>query len=432
MKENKTLQEKLHSRHLKQPPKLIYNILARIWKVMYFKKLGIKIKYNVNPKDFDGAYIVVSNHASRLDYIYTGIAFLPHTLNYVAGYNEFFRSHLAFVFKLLQVIPKKNFTPDIYTLKEISRIIRSGGKVIIFPEGMSSISGANQPCALGGGKLLKHFKVPVLMTKIKGGYLTNTKYCLDERYGKVEVEVDMLFTPKQLETLSADEIQDKLNEVLYHDDYEWNKKEQIKFKTNGRIAHNLHHLLYKCPKCKSEFTMVGEGDKIMCTNCSNGAIMNDYYDLIPFNDDCVIPLTPKVWFDWERENVKELVKDESFEMKQKVKLGVLPKYKYLKDLKTCEVVGEGEITVNRSGFYYDGEKDGKPFSFCLLPKEIPTFGMCIDITNVYTFYKGEYYEFIIENGTTAKWLLAVEEIHRITGGAWQDFKNKEQFAMQEK
>ena len=67
-----------------------------------------------------GPYIVVSNHASRADYIFTGVPLLPNTLNYVAGYNEFHRSHLAFVFKLLNVIPKRNFTPDIYTIKEVS------------------------------------------------------------------------------------------------------------------------------------------------------------------------------------------------------------------------------------------------------------------------------------------------------------------------
>lgn len=33
---------------------------------------------------------MVSNHASRLDYIYAGLAFLPMRLNFVAGYYEFY------------------------------------------------------------------------------------------------------------------------------------------------------------------------------------------------------------------------------------------------------------------------------------------------------------------------------------------------------
>ena len=95
---------------------------------------------------------------------------------------------------LLQVIPKKNFVPEITAIMNISRILKKGGRVIIFPEGMSSISGSNQPSAIGSGKLLKHFGVPVLMTHIEGGYLTNTKYCLDDRPGSVITSYSIHYT----------------------------------------------------------------------------------------------------------------------------------------------------------------------------------------------------------------------------------------------
>ncbi|HPM73089.1 MAG TPA: lysophospholipid acyltransferase family protein, partial [Spirochaetales bacterium] len=255
----KTLQERLAARTIRRPPAIVYLALANIWKALFIKKLGVRFEYRIDLRDYrDGPYIVVSNHASRLDYIYAGIAFLPHRLNWVAGYNEFFRSHLAFVFRLLQVIPKRNFTPDVYAIRQFSRIIRGGGKVIIFPEGMSSIGGSNQPCALGSGNLLKHFGVPVLMTKIKGGYLTNTKYCLDERPGRVDVVVDLLFSPEDLERMSADEVQLALDRAIRQDDYAWNKVERVRFGGKGRMAHNLHHLLYWCPRCGAEFTMRGE------------------------------------------------------------------------------------------------------------------------------------------------------------------------------
>ena len=55
-------------------------------------------------------------------------------MNFVAGYNEFFRAHLQGVFKILRVIPKKNFTADIYTIKEIKRVVKAGGNIMLFPE----------------------------------------------------------------------------------------------------------------------------------------------------------------------------------------------------------------------------------------------------------------------------------------------------------
>lgn len=420
-KEKKSLQEKLHARRIKQPPKLIYCALGYLWRMLYFKKLGLQAEIKDDPRKCKGPYIVVSNHASRLDYIYTGAVLLPDTLNFVAGYNEFFRSHLAGIFRLLQIIPKKNFTPDIYTIKEIARVLRGGGRVILFPEGMSSIGGGNQPSAIGSGKLLKHFGVPVYVSKISGGYLTSTKYCLDERPGRVEVVIDKLFTPEQLGVLSADEIQLRLDEAIHNDDYAWNKTACVTYKSGGRIAHQLHTLLYRCPRCGGEFTMRGAGDEIRCLACGNGARLDETYRLHPLDETCVIPDTPKKWFDEERALLREAVKDAAFRLTERVKLGMLPKFSYLKDLATSEFAGEGEITLDRTGFRYTGTRNGEPFTFHLEPKLLPTYGMCTDVSRFYTFYEGEFYEFYPETESVAKWLLATEELHRLCGGEWRDF-----------
>ena len=420
MSKKVTLQEKLEARKIKKPG-FIYWLLGGVWKLLFLKKYNVHYKFNIDVKKLKGPYIVVSNHASRLDYIYSGLAFYPQKLNFVAGYNEFFRSHLQGVFKLLRVIPKRNFTSDIHTVKEVLRILKDGGKIMLYPEGMSSIGGGNQPCALGSGKLIKHCKVPVYMTKIKGGYLTNTKYCLDERIGRVDVEVDQLFSVEDIEKMSADEIQSKLDQAIKHNDYDWNKTERVAFKGKGRMAHNLHHLLYWCPKCGKELTMKGHDNVIECLECGNKAILNEYYDLLPENETCVIPETPSKWFNDERLRVRELVKDDNFIYQEHIKLGVLPKYKYLKNKATSEIVGDGLLTITKKAFVFEGTKDNQPFKLEIDPKTLPTFGMCTDVTFFYTFDNGVYYEFIPDGETTAKWLLSVEEVHRAVGGKWQDF-----------
>ena len=124
----------------------------------------------------------------------------------------------------------------------------------------------------------------------------------------------------------------------------------------------------------------------------------------------------------ERENIKREIAQDGFELREKVQLGMLPKYELLKDLKTSEIVGEGEIVLNKDGFTYTGTKDGEPFTFRLKPCELPTYGMCTDLTRFYTFYKGEFVEFYPQTHCVEKWFLATEEIHRAAGGKWQDFK----------
>jgi len=417
----KTLDQKLHSRKIKKP-NFIYPILGYVWKLLFYKKYNVTPIFKTDIKKVKEPYILLSSHASRLDYMFTAIPLLPKRFNFVAGYNEFFRSHLAGVFKLLRVIPKKNFTADIYTMKEVSRVIKKGGNIILYPEGMSSISGANQPVAVGTGKFIKHFKLPVYYSVIKGGYLTSPKYDLTERYGKVEVVYDIMFTKEEIEKLSPTEIEDIINEKLYHDDYAWNKQVKNEFKIKGDISNNLHHLLYYCPKCKSEFTMKGENNKIYCTKCGNGANITNTYEMIPFDETCVIPTTQTEWFNLERKLAEIEIENKDFKLTEKVKLGMLPKDKLLKDQKTSIIVGEGTITLDHTGLTYNGTCNNEAFSFHLNTNEVPTYGMCTDLSRFYTFYKGEFMEFYPENETVEKWFLCTESLHRYHNGKWRNFK----------
>ncbi len=421
MKDKITLDQKLHKRKIKKP-NFIYNVLGFVWKVVIAKKYNVHVKSKVNLKKVKEPFIMISNHASRLDYMFTGIPMLPKRMNFVAGYNEFFRSHLQGVFKILRVIPKKNFTADIYTIKEIKRVVKAGGNIMIFPEGMSSIGGSNQPVAIGTGKLIKHLGIPVYYSVIKGGYLTSPKYELTDRLGYIEVEIDKLFEPNDIKELTPEEIEQKINKAIKHDDYEWNLKEKHIYKTKAEIAKNLHDLLFYCPKCKCEFTMVGEQNKIYCTKCGNGATIDNTYKMTPFNDECVIPKTQTEWFNLEREVVKEQLKNKDFKLIEEVELGILPKYDYLKDQKTSEIVGKGTITLDFNGLTYNGTKNNEEFSFHINSSELPTYGMCTDLSRFYTFIDGEFVEFYPKNRTVEKWFMATEEIHRINNGKWQDIK----------
>ena len=416
----KTLDQKLHSRKLKKPG-ILYIILGYVWKLLFYKKYNINVTYKTDIKKVKGPIILLSNHASRLDYMFTALPLLPKKFNFVAGYNEFFRSHLAGIFKIMNVIPKKNFTADIYTIKEVTRIIKKKGNIILYPEGMSSISGANQPVAVGTGKFIKHFKLPVYYSLIKGGYLTSPKYDLKERLGRVEVEYDILLTPEEIEKLSATEIEDLINKTLYHDDYAWNKEQKNEYKVGSSVAHNLHHLLYWCPRCGKEFTMKGEFNKIYCTSCNNGATITNTYEMIPFDDTCIIPATQTEWFNKERALAKEEIKDPNFKLTEKVKLGVLPLYKNLKNQATSEIVGEGLITLNHDGLTYNGTYNNEVVEMHIGIKELPTYGMCTDLTRFYTFYKGKFIEFYPEGETVEKWFLTTESLHRLHNGKWRDF-----------
>ena len=417
-----TLQEKLARRKYKIPNKFVYCTLNKLI-INPFLAPKFHPTYHIidNINDYKGPCFLIYNHQSRMDYIYIAQATYPRPLNFVVGYNEFFRSHLQFIFKLIHNIPKKNFNSDVASIRAMNQIIKQNGVVCIAPEGMSSITGHSQPIALGTGKLLKHYHIPVYMVKLKGAFLSNTKVCLDERYGKVDVTLQRLFDEEQLRNLSVEDIENKINEELWQDDYEWNKKERIKFDMKGNSCSHLHDLCYHCFKCNKDFTMFGEKNKIVCKECGNGATLNEYYDLIPFDDTCIIQESISKWVDEERRLVYHEIQDESFEFKEEVKLGKIPENHYLKNQATSEICGEGILTINHEGFFYKGTKDNQEFEFKIDYNHLPTLGMPIDVTFFSIYHDGKYYDIFPKNAVVGKILLIVEEMHRLHVNAWKNF-----------
>lgn len=416
----KTIEQQLQSRKIKQPPRFLYKLLGGVWKLLFMKKYGITVQYNADPRKEKRNYLFISNHTSRMDYIFNALPLLPKTHNFVVGHNEFYRSHLAGIFKLMNTIPKKNFVPDFYAMKEILRVAKNGGNIFLFPEGMNSIRGYNQPAAVATGKLIKHLNMPVYYSVIKGGYMTCPKHRNDERHGKVEVVYDKMFEPEELENLTAEEIQDIVNRKLWHDDFAWNKERGYKYDMHGKAAEDLQDLLYICPKCGSEFTMRGEGNVFRCSHCGNGAEIDSTYAFHPLDDSCVIPDTQTEWTILQRERVRREVSDPNFSFSTTVQLGVLPKYELLKNKATSLIVGEGSLTIDRTGLTYNGTRDGALYVFHIDSANLPTYGMCTDMSRFYTFLDGQFVEFYPKERCVEKFFLATEEIHRLNGGKWQD------------
>ena len=415
----KTIDEKLHDHDVKAPAAWLYPILMVVCKILN-GKLHTHFTYKVDIKKEDGPFVLISNHASRNDYLFTAPAVYPKKLNFVVGYNEFFRFPLNIVLKLMGVIPKKNFTPDLYTVRQVLKVIKRGGNICFMPEGMSSITGMAQPVIPGGAKLLKKLGVPVYYTKISGGYLTYTKHCLDERPGKCEVVLDRMFTPDDLSKMSEKEITDRMNELLAHDDYIWNKEAKVKFKCKGGRAQKLSTLLYMCPKCKGLYTNVDIDNRMKCSACGNEIEVDEFYQIHAVGEDSVCPEFITDWTIMEREMAAKEVSNPSFSHTGHMKVGVLPDYKLLSGDNTSIVCGEGDLTLDHEGLHFKGNLKGEDFSFDMKSDVVPTYGMCTDISRFYTFVDGRFIEFYPEEGDVLWWDHLTEEMHRNNGGKWQN------------
>ena len=414
-----TIDEKLLRANVKSPPGWLYWLLMKVTAVLN-RISRTRFVYRARPAEEPGPIVMIANHASRVDYQFTAPACYPKKLNYVVGYNEFFRFPTSWLLPKMQVIPKKNFTPDTHAMRQILRVIRQGGNICFMPEGMNSITGMQQPVFPGSGKLLKKLGVPVYYSKISGAYMTWTKHCHDQRNGRVDVVVDRMFTPAQLREMTEAEIEDTMNRLLAHDDYIWNETAQVRFDGRGQMAKKLDTLLYLCPKCGARYEMDCEGNRMRCRRCGNTVELDEYYRLRPVGEESLCPARVTDWTLLERERAAEEVRRPDFCHSGHVHLGVLPQRRPLTGDATSLIRGEGELTLDPDGLRFDGTLEGKPFRFALSSAQVPTFGMCTDISRIYTFVDGRFLEIYPDAGDVLYWDHLTEELHRFLGGRWQN------------
>ena len=357
-----------------------------------------------------GPCFVIFNHLSRLDHMYVLNITYPKRVNMVAGYAEFFRSHLHWAFKKNNVLPKKNYAADVAGIKAIMSIIKKGGSVTFAPEGLATNDGTNKPIVPQTGGMLKKFGIPVYFVKLEGQYLQNTKTCLDERIGKTKATLSLLLSPRDLQEKSVQEIDDIINEAFCHDEYQWQKEHHIKWTTNDRMCHHLGELFFECPKCHHLFTMEGSGNTIKCRDCGNEASLDEYYEFHPTPGSII--LDSSAWRDSQRQHIiDEIRANPNFRFVENVKIGRLPNDHYLKDYKTSEIVDEGQLIVDHSGVRFIGKQ--KEYDFNLTYNEVYTLITEVDSSYCNLFVKGEYTDIYPERQCSIYLTYLIEEMHRL-------------------
>ena len=420
----KTTSQIIKERKVRQPSRFVNALFRLLINPVYNSPCKAKYIRHVDPDKYkDKPLIIVYNHASRFDFAFVQGAMKKRRINFVSAEEEFHRTKFKTVFQLARTIPKKSFVPDTNAIRGITTILRKtkNGSIAIAPCGLSTVGGAQQPSAIGTGKMIKHFGVHVLAVRIHGAYLVCPKFDVKDRYGKVEVELDELFTPEQIEALSAEEIERKVDEAIFTDDYAWNATRQNGYnRKDGKFAENMEQILYKCPKCGTEMQMEGRGTTIQCKACGNGATLDNKYNLTPIGDS-VIPYDPREWYDWERREMRRAVENPNFCLDEHAVLSMQPDYSYVKDNLVGYPVGEGTIHVDSNGFSFNGTRNGKPFEVFIPRDLLYTTIMNVDGSFFSTYASGEFLMFTPDSPSSVRWNMAIEEIYRIHGGKWQNF-----------
>ena len=415
----KDLQAKLLNGKIRKPSPFLMTVGLWILKRIN-KRHRVKFHYDYDPKALQNTpTVLLSSHASRLEFMYTVYGFKRKDLNVVCGYQNILKKGLFSLFLKLGVISKYLYQPDLVCVKKMLKVLRRGGAIGLFPEGIQSTSGSTHPINPATAQFIKTSRANIVVCRSSGAYLATNRYSSDRKKGYIGIEYSLVFTPEMLNTLTEEEIYQTLLEKIRYNDFAFNKEARHTYVGKKPNAFGIDKILYLCPECKSEHTLTVQNDTLVCKTCHFAVTVNEYYDLIGVCGKR-FPADIDAWYKWQRRCVASEIQNEDFKLSLTGSLCTLRTDKLKKPPKNRRLLSKGEATLKRDGLSFSGVLDGQPADFTFPAKSL--FSMTLSTRGYLEFYHNNNYYMLVPDdsrNTLIKWTLASEEIHNLYDERWQ-------------
>jgi hypothetical protein len=351
---------------------------------------------------------ILMNHASFIDLKIASTILYPRPFNIVCTADGFVGK--KWLMRQLGCIPTQKYVPDIRLVRDMVHAVRKNKcSVLMYPEAGYSFDGTATalPDTLGG--CIKLLGVPVVMVRTEGAFARDPLYNnLQLRRVRVSAEMEYLLSPDDIENKTPEQINDILKQQFSFDYFRWQKDNGIKIKENFR-ADFLDKVLYQCPNCGIEGSMVGKGVKLSCATCGKTWELTEDGELRALFEKTEFSHIPD-WYRWQRANVRAQI--ERGEYRKDIPVDIY----MLVDTKALYRVGEGLLHHSIDGFVLTGcegklHYTQKPLASYSLNADYYWYeiGDVVGIGNTDVLY----YCFPRDTSPVAKLRLATEEIYRM-------------------
>ncbi|HQJ15214.1 MAG TPA: lysophospholipid acyltransferase family protein [Candidatus Omnitrophota bacterium] len=192
---------------------MLYNLGKFLSFVLLKLFFGLSVSGKGSVPD-SGGFILATNHASNIDPLVIGVA-SPQPLHFMAKAELFGNPFFAAVLRAVNAFPVKRGTGDIQAIREAIRRVRSGGGLLIFPEGGRSSDGSIGRGHEGIGFLAEKLNVPIVPAYIEGTAHVLPKGSSRLRPGRVSVRFGkkILFERRMPYQAVADKIMDEIRQL---------------------------------------------------------------------------------------------------------------------------------------------------------------------------------------------------------------------------
>lgn len=392
---------------IRQPKIIVY----LIWLLSKIALMGKKYRVEkINMEDLKPPYIILSNHHYFVDFELCAMATFPHRVNNVVSVDGYYRR--PWLMELIGAICTRKYTRDLHLIKSISKVLKRGDILCMYPEARYSPCGTLSYMPESLGKLLKHNKVPVVAVVHHGNHLDSPFWNFrKKRKVPLYTTVTKILTPEDIEKMTVEEINETLKKALDYDEYRYQKENNIKI-TEPYRAEGLHKVLYQCPNCLTESKMSSKGTEIFCNECGKRWNLNEDGSLSALSGETEFSHIPD-WFEWEREQVRKQVQSGEYSFSDDVEVYSLPRCLRFEKLGKARLTHD---TVN--GFVLEGRYNGSDYKIQRTPIENNSLHIeydycyikpfdCVDISTE----KDSFYCYPTKENVVTKMAFATEEIY---------------------
>lgn len=295
---------------IKAPNLLLY---AFVWLLAWsLSKLFFFARYERSKtlKKHQGPLIFIGNHGSYLDVLFALVGAGRKRMHFVAG-DFVFNKKTNWILNKLRLIPKKQFYPDVKTVRSFFRVLNEGRRVFIYPEGQRSINGRAGRLDPLFSRLVKKSEAAVAIVECHGSYLAWPRWATGLfRPGRVYVSSRILLRADEVKFMELDEIHAHIKEALQISDYDFQltRKKPGKYLTT-RPADGLQNILHHCPSCKRMQAMESGGRNLYCRYCSWEIRLGLDGFFEPTGAKPFFP-RPDQWHSWQQEELAALFKQD--------------------------------------------------------------------------------------------------------------------------
>ena len=311
-------------------------------------------------KDKKGPFVIIANHEAAYDFVNL-IGATRRKMTFVISESFYETVPVKGIIKRMGVIPKQQFQTTLKDIKSMKAVVDNGRILTIYPAGLMCEDGLSTPIPDTTYKFLQWLKADVYMARAYGTYFAMPKWSRGLRPGKTYIDIYKLFSKEELDELDESEVRARAEEALLFDAYRDQEKHLVKYKRGSDIS-GIENVLYKCPHCKSEFSIhVKDKSVIYCDKCGFAHESDEYGFLHNVGEGEEIRYVS----DWSRMIYSELC--DSIERGEEGGVSLEARVQRLcKDSTKFIDVGSGEVTLTKDHIYISYQADGDEHE-CAVP-----------------------------------------------------------------